>query len=43
MIGGAFILFGIIAWVLYGTFSVAYVGLALFGVIAIVIGWFSPK
>lgn len=42
LIGAAFAIFGIIAWI-FTFFSVAYIGLIAFGVIAIVIGFFSPK
>ncbi len=42
IIGGAFALFGILAWI-FTFFSVAYIGLIGFGVICFVIGMRSSK
>jgi hypothetical protein len=41
MIAGAFAAFGIIAWIVTGFFSPAWIGLMGFGVVAFVIGLLS--
>ena len=39
----SFIFFGVIAWVLTQTFSLAYIGLIFFGVMGLIIGQLSGK
>ncbi|GAC1329961.1 MAG: hypothetical protein NVS2B16_37750 [Chloroflexota bacterium] len=43
ILGGSFIVFGLIAWVALRQFSVAYVGLIFFGVMCVIVGALSPK
>jgi hypothetical protein len=43
IVGAAFAIFGVIAWIVTGFFSVAYIGLILFGAVAIILGYFSGK
>ena len=42
IIGLAFIIFGALAWI-FGSFSIAYVGLMLFGLAALAIGFFLAR
>ena len=41
MIAGAFAIFGLIAWLVTGFFSPAWLGLMAFGLVGFVIGLFS--
>lgn len=43
IVGGAFTLFGALAWIVTGFFSPSYVALIGFGVVLIIIGAFSAK
>jgi len=43
IVGGAFAVFGVIAWIVTGFFSPSWIGLIAFGAAAFVIGLFSGK
>lgn len=43
IIGGAFVLFGVVAWIVLQKFSPVWIGLILTGVICFALGWNSEK
>jgi hypothetical protein len=43
IIATAFVIFGVIGWAGTQTYSPAYIGLMLFGLVAYIIGWFGGK
>jgi hypothetical protein len=42
-VGSAFAIFGVIAWIVTGFFSPAWIGLIVFGVAAFILGFLSAE